>query len=141
MLFLNRRVGLLDSGRRETAIVNERWEISVEQVYVDDNPPRLRLRALKHESPYLFAIKVHDHRTNSSHVYERYIRYPDDVDDESNLIVLKHNGHKLIVFVNRIRGNHVKLGFDGKDSVFYVRRNEKAPLPPTKGTSPNGRER
>ena len=124
MLVIARRMGPRPDGEVETVIVNERWVISVTGMEVVMNPPPLRLRALKHVTPFRFTVRVVDSEDGTERRIGLFCRHPDDVDAESNEIILKHHGHRLRVFVVRLRGEIVRLGFDGNPNVFTVRRNE-----------------
>ncbi len=125
MLFVTRRIGVLESGRRETVIINERWELAIDDVYVEKTRPRLRLRALSLPEPYVFVVSLKELATNKVELKHLYMRYLDDVDDDANVIRLHHHGHVLVIGIARIRGNHVRIGFEGRPGVFRVRRNEK----------------
>lgn len=124
MLFIARRVGVLQDGHQETVIVNDRWEIAIEDKQVETGIPRLRLKALKHAEPYVFTVSVKDKHKGETKLYHLYMRYLDDHDDRANIIVLNHHGHNLEIGIARVRGNHVRLGFQGKPGVFRIKRNE-----------------
>lgn len=125
MLVIARYMGVMPDGGIQSVIVNERWELTVTGMEVVTKPPPLRLRACQYATPYRFTIRVVDSTDGSERKVGLFNRHPNDVDDEANVLILKHHGHKLTVFVVRLRGNVVRLGFEGKETIFTIRRNEQ----------------
>lgn len=126
MLYLSRRIGVPENGRKETVIINGRWELAIEEVQVETTLPRLRLRALSRPNPYVFTVSITDFTTGKTEVSFLYMRYVYDEDDDANVIRIRHHGHTLVIGIARIRGNHVRIGFEGSPGVFVIRRNEVA---------------